>query len=172
MYWTRCMSRDKIISVIPPDKWPDPSSLIWRGATAWSRADWVNTADGPWCICFTLTGQGQSTDYNFAGYISWRELWSQWSLLLSVHVVTVDQSCPNHQLIRFPANLWSNIDGCLSFKTKCAFVCSERTYSCIKLTINLYILFKKCNFGFLSNPNPIILDCQVSLLWTIAKKFW
>ena len=34
------------------------------------------------------------------------------------------------------------------------------------------ILFKKCNFGFLSNPSPLILDCQVSFLWTIAKKFW
>ena len=61
----------------------------------WSLADWVNTADRPWCICFTLTGQGQSGDYNFAGYISWRELWSQWLLVPSVYVLTVDQSCPN-----------------------------------------------------------------------------
>ena len=86
------------------------------------------------------------------------------SMLLQLIRAAPINSFPGQSLIKY---WWLS-----QLFTKCAFVCSERTYSCIKLTINLYILFKKCNFGFLSNPNPIILDFQVSLLWTIAKKFW
>ena len=114
MYWTRCMSRDKIIFVIP-----------WQ--ITWSLLVW-SWSEGEQQLGHGQTESIQPTDRGvFALHWPARDKAEIITLLDTSHGGNFDPSglsalCPCcyswselPQLIRIPANLWSNIDGRLSF---------------------------------------------------------
>lgn len=149
--WNTSVSRDKKYWAL--DKW----SLIWWGSNSyghWQTESIQPTDRGVFALHWPDWDKAEIItllDTSHGGNFDPSSCWCPLSMLLQLIRAAPINSFPGQSLIKYwwPSQLLNK-----------TFLFVHRTYSCIKLTINLYFS-RNVTLGFCQIR--ILLDCQVSL---------